>query len=153
MQIAKSCQTEVWGTCSAGNLDYLKSLGVDRALDYRQSSLKGLGKKFDIILDAASNSSFGECAGILAPRGVYVTLLPSLRFISGKLRSIFSARKCAVCIVKPRTADLAKVAGMIDEKVISLALAAEFPIEQLQKALETFAAGGVRGKISIVIEE
>jgi NADPH:quinone reductase-like Zn-dependent oxidoreductase len=48
---------------------------------------------------------------------------------------------------------LAKIAGMIDEKVISVALAAEFPIEQLQKALEAFAAGGVRGKISIVIED
>jgi len=153
VQIAKSYEAEVWGTCSAGNLDYLKSIGVDRALDYRQSALKDLGEKFDIILDAVSNSSFGECAGILAPQGAYVTLLPSLRFISGKLRSIFSTRKCAVCVVQPRTADLAKIAGMIDEKVISIPLAAAFPVDQLQKALEEFAAGGVRGKISIVIED
>ncbi len=153
VQIAKSYEAEICGTCSADNLDYLKSIGVDRALDYRQSSLKDLGEKFDIILDAVSNSSFGECAGILAPHGAYVTLLPSLRFISGKLRSIFSTRKCAVCVVQPRTADLARIAGMIDEKVISIPLAAAFPVDQLQKALEEFAAGGVRGKISIVIED
>lgn len=153
IQIAKSYAAEVWGTCSAGNMDYLKSIGVDRTLDYRRTSLKDLSEKFNIILDAVSNSSFGECAGILALHGAYVTLLPSLRFISGKLRSIFSTRKCAVCVVQPRTADLATVARMIDEKVISVPLAAEFPIDRLQKALETFAAGGVRGKISIVIED
>jgi NADPH:quinone reductase-like Zn-dependent oxidoreductase len=152
VQIAKSYEAEVWGTCSARNLDYLKSIGVDRALDYRQSSLKDPGEKFDIILDAVSNSSFGECAGVLAPHGVYVTLLPSLRFISGKLRSIFSARKCAVCVVQPRTEDLAGIAEMIDEKVISTPLTAAFRIDQLQDALETFAAGGVKGKIGIVIE-
>ncbi|MEJ2166027.1 MAG: NAD(P)-dependent alcohol dehydrogenase [Desulfobacterales bacterium] len=153
VQIAKSYEAEVWGTCSAANLDYLKTIGVDRALDYRPSSLIDLGEKFDIILDAVSNSSFGECAGILAPHGSYVTLLPSLRFISGKMRSLFSTKKCAVCVVQPRTPDLAKIARMIDEKVISAPSAAEFPIDRLQEALETFAAGGVRGKISIVIED
>jgi hypothetical protein len=36
---------------------------------------------------------------------------------------------------------------MIDEKVISSPVAATFPIDQLQKALEKFVAGGVKGKI------
>jgi NADPH:quinone reductase-like Zn-dependent oxidoreductase len=153
VQIAKSYEAEVWGTCRARNLDYLTSIGVDHALDYRQISLKDLDEKFDIILDAVSNSSFGVCAGILAPQGVYITLLPSLRFIAGKLRSIFSARKCAVCVVRPQSPDLAKIAAMINEKVISSPVAATFPIDQLQKALEKFVAGGVKGKIGIVIEE
>ena len=153
VQIAKNCKAEIWGTCSADNLDYLTSIGVDHALDYRQISLKDMNEEFDIILDAVSNSSFGECAGILAPHGVYVTLLPSLRFISGKLRSIFSTRKCAACIVKPRTADLAKIAEMIDEKVLSTKVEEAFPIDDLQKALEKFTAGGVKGKIGILIEE
>ena len=152
VQIAKSYEAEVWGTSSAGNLDFLKSIGADRGLDYRNISLKNLGEKFSIILDAISNSSFGECAGILAPHGVYVTLLPSLRFISGKLRSFFSSKKCAACIVQSRKEDLARIARMIDENVISTQLAAVFPVDDLQKALATFTAGGVKGKIGIVIE-
>ena len=50
-------------------------------------------------------------------------------------------------------ADLAKIAAMIVDKVISTQLAAVFPIDQLQDALETFATGGVKGKIGIVIED
>ena len=152
VQIAKSYEAEVWGTSSAGNLDFLKSIGADRGLDYRNIKLKSLCGKFNIVLDAISNSSFGECSGILAPHGVYVTLLPSLRFISGKLHSFFSGRKCAACIVQSRTEDLATIARMIDEQVISTQLAAVFPVDELQKALATFAAGGVKGKIGIVIE-
>jgi NADPH:quinone reductase-like Zn-dependent oxidoreductase len=153
VQIAKSYEAEVWGTCSALNLDYIKSIGADHALDYKKTALKDLVEKFDIILDAVSNSSFGECSEILASKGVYITLLPSLRLVTGKIRSIFSHRKCALCVVHPKAADLTKIAGLVEEKVISTPVATTFPVVELQKALEKFIAGGVRGKIGITIEE
>ncbi len=153
VQISKSYEAEVWGICSVSNLDYIKSIGADHALDYTKTALKDLTEKFDIILDAVSNSSFVECSGILAPKGVYITLLPSLRFVTGKIRSMFSTRKCALCVVQPKTANLAKIAGMIDEKVISTPVAYTYPIAELQKALEKFIAAGVRGKIGVVVEE
>lgn len=153
VQIAKSYEAEVWGTCSVSNLDYIKSIGADHALDYKKNALKDLAEKFDIILDAVSNSSFGECSGSLFSKGVYITLLPSLKLVTGKIRSIFSTRKCTLCFVRPKTADLAKIARMIEEKVISTPVATTFPIAELQKALEKYIAGGVTGKIGIVIEE
>jgi len=66
---------------------------------------------------------------------------------------MFSARKCALCFVQPKTSDLAKIAKMIDEKVISAPVADTYPISELQKALEKFKAGGVKGKIGVVVEE
>ncbi len=153
VQLCKRYETELWGTCSGRNLDYLKSIGADHALDYQRTSLIDLTEKFDIILDAAANSSYGECTGILAPKGVYITLLPSLRLFTGKIRSIFSARKCALCVVQPKTADLAKIARLIDEKAIATSVAYTYPIAELEKALEKFMVGGLRGKIGVVIEE
>jgi NADPH:quinone reductase-like Zn-dependent oxidoreductase len=153
VQLCKRYETELWGTCSGRNLDYLKSIGADHALDYQRTSLIDLTEKFDIILDAAANSSYGECTGILAPKGVYITLLPSLRLFTGKIRSIFSARKCALCVVQPKTADLAKIARLIDEKAIATSVAYTYPIAELAKALEKFMVGGLRGKIGVVIEE
>ena len=153
VQIAKSYDADVWGICSESNLDYIKSIGADHALDYKKTALKDLAEKFDVILDAVSNSSFGECAAILSPKGVYITLLPSLGLATGKIQSIFSAKKCAMCFGQARTADLAKIAKMIDEKVISAPVAESYPIAELQTALEKFVAGGVRGKIGIVVEK
>lgn len=152
VQIARSFGSEVWGTSSAGNLDFIESIGVSRALDYQQVSLTDLPQKFDIILDAVSNSSISECSGILSPKGIYVTLLPSLSLIIGKIRSVFSAKNCTVCIVQPRAADLAEIARMLDEKVIAAPVAASYPIAELKTALQKYEAGGVRGKIGIEIE-
>ncbi|MCP5103019.1 MAG: zinc-binding dehydrogenase, partial [bacterium] len=92
VQIAKRLEAEVWGTCSSANIDFIKSLGCDHPLDYKKTALENLGQTFDIIFDAVSNSSFGKCSGILAPGGVYITLLPSLGFLTGKIRSLFSLR-------------------------------------------------------------
>jgi NADPH:quinone reductase-like Zn-dependent oxidoreductase len=153
VQIARSFEVEVWGTCSAKNIDYLKSIGVEQALDYRQKSLKDLDETFDIILDAVSKASFNECKRILAPNGTYITLLPSFGYVTGKIQSIFSSRKCAACYVQPRSADLGRLATMIEEKVIKTPVAKVFPVAELQKALEKYIAGGVRGKIGITIEE
>jgi NADPH:quinone reductase-like Zn-dependent oxidoreductase len=153
VQIAKRYGAEVWGTARASNLDFLTSIGSDHALDYRHHPLRDLPIKFDIILDAVSNSYFGDCSGIMTARGVYITLLPSLGLIAGKLRSLFSARKCAACIVQPRTTNLAEIARMLNDRTISANVAAEFPIAELKTALEKYMAGGVRGKIGIVIAE
>ena len=153
VQIARSFKSEVWGTSSAKNLDYIESIGVEHALNYRTVSISYLAEKFDIILDAVSNSSFSECCGNLAPNGAYITLLPSLSLISGKIRSMFSAQKCAVCIVQPKAADLAKIARLLEKKVIAAPVTASYPISDLKIALQQFEAGGVRGKIGVEIEE
>ena len=42
---------------------------------------------------------------------------------------------------------------MIEEKLILPPVATTFPIVELQKALEKFITGGVKGKIGIVIDE
>ena len=152
VQIAKSFGTEVWGISSAKNLEFIKSIGVDQAVDYQENSLSDLSEKFDIILDAASNASFSECSAILASKGIYITLLPSLSLITGKIRSIFSSRKCAVCIVQPREADLAQIAGLLEKKTITAPVAATYPVAELKNALRQFKAGGVRGKIGIEVD-
>jgi hypothetical protein len=88
----------------------------------------------------------------LASNGVYITLLPSLKFVAGKIQSLFSNKKCAACHVQPTTADLARLAILIEEKAVTAPVVATFPVADLQKALENLNAGGVRGKIGIVIE-
>lgn len=153
VQIAKSIGAEVWGTCSAANIEYITSIGCDHALDYEKTALEDLEEKFNIVFDAASNSSFGKCSGILAPKGVYITLLPSFGFLTGKIRSMFSTKKCSVCIVKSKTADLSEIAWMMEEKLIASPIAATYPLAELKKALEQFTSGGVRGKIGIVVHD
>jgi len=151
-QLAKHFKAEAWGICSAGNIEYIKSLGYQHPVDYRKTSLRDLTDKFDIILDAVSNSSYGECYPLLAPNGTYITLLPSFSFFIDKIRSLFSSKKCAAVIVQPKSETLSKIADLLQKGEMSSVIAETYPLEQLQQALEKFSKKSVRGKISIRID-
>ena len=73
------------GTASGAKVDFVKDLGAARVIDYSSGPLASVGEKFDVVLDAASKSSFQEVRSILEPGGTYVTLLPSLGFLAGIL--------------------------------------------------------------------
>ncbi len=153
LQMAKSYHAEVWGSCSESNSEYVKSMGADHCLDYKKTNIYDLNQKFDIVFDVVSNSSFGKCSGILASKGVFITLLPTVDFVNGKIQSLFSSKRCTFFGVKPTTVDLIKIARMIDDEVISTPVTLTYPIAELQKALEKITLGGVQGKIGIVIED
>jgi NADPH:quinone reductase-like Zn-dependent oxidoreductase len=118
IQIARSRGAESWGFCSAASRDHVASLGGDHVLDYRATALGDLDQKFDIILDAVANASFIQCTRLLAPEGVYITTLPSLSMVLGKIQALFSARRCEFVTVASVARDLAKIAGWIDDKTL-----------------------------------
>jgi NADPH:quinone reductase-like Zn-dependent oxidoreductase len=69
VQIASQLGAEVWGTASTAKADFVKSLGAARVIDYKTTPLANIDGKFDVVLDAASRSSFGEVSSILQPGG------------------------------------------------------------------------------------
>lgn len=151
VQIAKYFGATVWGTCSDASMEFVKSIGAHQVLDYKKIKLADIDESFDIILDAVSNSSYGECSGIMAPKGVYVTLLPSLGFLTGKIRSLFSSKQCSACIVKPVQGDLSQIAELLESKDISSPVAEAYPLEKLKEAMKRLKSGGVKGKIAVTI--
>lgn len=53
-QLAKEVfgASKVAATASTGKLDFLKSLGVDLAIDYTKEKFEDLPEKFDVVYDA-----------------------------------------------------------------------------------------------------
>lgn len=53
-QIAKHVfgASKVAATSSTGKLEFLKSLGVDLAIDYTKENIEDLPEKFDVVYDA-----------------------------------------------------------------------------------------------------
>lgn len=52
VQLAKFFETEVTGVCSSSNVEMVKSLGVDKFLDFLNKNFFEVGEKYDIIIDA-----------------------------------------------------------------------------------------------------
>ena len=72
VQIAKSFGAEVTGVCSTRNVDLIRSIGADRAIDYTQEDFTRGGDRYDLILDCVGNHSLSACRRALNSKGVYI---------------------------------------------------------------------------------
>ncbi len=93
VQIAKHIGATVIGTASAGKHDYLKSIGVDHCIDYRNEDFeervreitKGAG--VELICDAVGGESFKKGFRVLAPTG-RLGMFGMSTTVTGKRRSL-----------------------------------------------------------------
>jgi NADPH:quinone reductase-like Zn-dependent oxidoreductase len=153
VRIAKNLGAEVWATCSSRNFEYVKSLGADQVIDYKTVNLKKLSEKFDVFLDVAARTSFGEINSLLSSNGTYVSLLPmSPIFLWGKLRSFLSSKNCRGVIVKPKNSDLSLLSKWMTEDKLNISVDTSFSLTDAINALQKFESGGINGKIAVLIE-
>jgi len=73
IQLAKYYGAEVTGVCSARNLELVRSLGADKAIDYTKEDFTKSGKTYDVVFDAVAKTSRSRCKGILKNNGVFLT--------------------------------------------------------------------------------
>ena len=148
VQIAKVYGARVTAVCSAGNADLVRSLGADRLLDHRQQDFTKEGETYDIIFDAVSKRSFGECKRALTRRGVYVNTLPGASiFWSIFLTSVLPGRKAATMMVDQRAVDVAWLCDQIGAGKIKVVRDTVYTLDHVREALAHSETGTAKGKI------
>jgi NADPH:quinone reductase-like Zn-dependent oxidoreductase len=75
VQIAHELGAYVVGVCSAANVDFVRSLGADAAIDYAREDFTQRGDRFDVVFDAAGASSFRAARRVLTDTGRYINTL------------------------------------------------------------------------------
>jgi NADPH:quinone reductase-like Zn-dependent oxidoreductase len=112
-QIAKRYGAEVWGTASAAKHDAIREMGVDHAVDYRQSGWEDGLPSFDVILDPLGGRNWKTSYGLLRAGGRAVNYGASSVVDDGK-RSFRGLLKAAV--FSPRRSPLKQ---MWDSKCVA----------------------------------
>ncbi|HMQ78761.1 MAG TPA: NAD(P)-dependent alcohol dehydrogenase [Ignavibacteria bacterium] len=75
VQIAKYLGAEVTGVCSTSNLEMVKSLGVEKAIDYTKEDFTEQEDKYDVIFDAVGKIKFSKRKKSLKKTGIYLSAL------------------------------------------------------------------------------
>jgi 2-desacetyl-2-hydroxyethyl bacteriochlorophyllide A dehydrogenase len=152
VQIAKAFGTDVTGVCSTKNLDFVKSLGADRAIDYTAEDFTKDVASYDIIFDAVGKSSFSKCQGILRANGIYVTTLPSPdTLLQGILTAFTPGKKAKLVFAQANGQDLAYLKDLIEAEKVRPILARTYLLSEVAAAHRESEGGHVAGKLAISI--
>ncbi|MBE9198727.1 MULTISPECIES: NAD(P)-dependent alcohol dehydrogenase [unclassified Nodularia (in: cyanobacteria)] len=152
VQIAKALGTEVTGVCSTKNLDFVKSLGADRVIDYTQQDFTEGSGQYDIIFDAVGKRSLSDCKGVLKPNGIYISTLPTPEvLLQTVFTAFFTGQKAKFVIESPNTQDLVYLKKLIESGKMRTVIDRTFPLAELGMAHSYSQSERTVGKIAIAI--
>lgn len=157
VQIAKAEGAVVTGVCRTDNIELVKSLGADRAIDYRKEDFAQLPDKYDILFDVVGKRTFFGIRKRLALSGRYITTLPDkpsdiLSFFLVPFLSLFGyGKKSAFISVKPSASDLDSLALLIKKGGLRPLIDRVYSLREITEAHAYSETGHARGKIVIKI--
>jgi NADPH:quinone reductase-like Zn-dependent oxidoreductase len=158
VQLAKYYGAEVTGVCSTANLEWVKSLGANRVIDYTQEDFTKNGKTYDIIFDTVNKRSFTECKGSLAERGVFLTpgIMPGNMLhvlwtsVAGGKKARFAAT--GLRPARKKAKDLVCLKELIEMGQLKAVIDQYYPLEQIVDAHKYVEKGHKKGNVVINVD-
>jgi len=153
VQIAKYFGAEVTGVCSTPRLEFVKSLGADKVIDYTKENFTQSGETYDLIFDILGKSSFSCCKSSLKQNGRYLLASFKMKQLFQMLWTSIIGNKRVICAIAPgSTADLISVKELIEAGKIKSIIDRRFPLEQTAEAHMYIEQGLKKGNVVITLE-
>lgn len=147
VQLARAKGAVVYGTASAKNADFVRSLGVDEFIDYQTTRFEDVVKDADVVFDTIGDETQERSFKVLKRGGVLVSAVsePPQQFCEEH------GVKGAMVLVQPNSAQLAEINALIEEGKVKPAIADVLPLKDARNAHELSQSGRTRGKIILTI--
>ena len=152
LQLARAAGAHVTAVDNDRKIAWLRSLGADEVIDYRQQDFTETGERWDRILDMVATRGPGEISRALSDGGVYQALggrVPTLLSLAlgGRLRT--GTQSIGMLLVPSGRALTERVARLAVDGRITPHLEAVLPLSSVPQVLSRTGGGDVRGKIVI----
>ncbi len=90
---------EVTGVCSTDGMEYVKSLGAAKVIDYKKEDFTKNGETYDLILDILGKGSFSKYKASLKQNGIYLPVSFKTAKLLQMLRTSISGDKKVICVL------------------------------------------------------
>jgi NADPH:quinone reductase-like Zn-dependent oxidoreductase len=153
VQLAKYFGAEVTGVCSGSNLDLVRSLGADVAVDYTKENFAARGETYDVIFVAVDKGSFPDCMKALRTGGIYLNATTPVRTPRMRWAALTSGKKIVTGEHPAEKAeDLVFLKGLIEEGALRSAIDRRYPLEQMVEANRYVDQGHKKGNVVITVD-
>lgn len=148
VQFAKALGAWVATTCRGSNLDYVKSLGADLAIDYGAEDFTARLSGLDLVFDTVGGEIHRRSQAVLRPGGrlVYISAAP---LPPGEPRPGITVQRADIRGKRPL---FERLAALVDAGAITPQVTTVLPLADAAKAYELSRAGNGRGKIVLAAE-
>lgn len=145
VQFAHIRGARVITTVSAQDMDFVRRLGADQAIDYEATRFEKEARDVDVVFDAVGGETLERSWGVLEPGGRMITIA------SGGEGSDDQRTKDAFFIVEPNQKELAAIAGQLDAGRLKAFVKTTFPLSDASSAYsEDAGRRGGHGKVVVV---
>ncbi|HYL55647.1 MAG TPA: NADP-dependent oxidoreductase [Gemmatimonadales bacterium] len=171
IQLARHLGATVFTTVGHRNVELVKRLGADRAIDYRSTRFEDVAKDCDVVLDSAGGATLVRCFECVKPGGVVVSIgsTPSAAFarswglnpIIVLAISVMSRKATAAArahnarfeylFMRADGEQLREITRLAESGAIKPLVDKTFPLEQVRDALAYSESGRATGKVVIKV--
>lgn len=171
IQLAKHLGAIVATTVSAANLDLVKRLGADIAIDYRKDDFETILKDYDVALNSLSGETLEKSLRVLKPGGRLISisgppdpdyaseigasriLRLAMRVLSYRIRRKARRRhvRYSFLFVRSSGDQLREISSLIDSGIIRPVVDRVFPFESTKEAMAYVETGRAKGKVVVKV--
>nr|WP_317891862.1 NADP-dependent oxidoreductase [uncultured Sphingomonas sp.] len=144
VQFAKAKGATVFATAGTDDVDYVRSIGADTAIDYKNQRFEDVATDIDLVLDLVGGETQTRSFAVLRDGGTLVSTLDVAEPDKGRDRNIRVPERW---LAQVNTKQLGEIAALIDAGKVKVEVAAVFPVEDASSAYDRLENGHVRGKI------
>ena len=143
VQFAKAKGAHVLTTVSGQDLDLVRGLGADQAIDYKAQRFEEVARDIDLVLDLIAGETQRRSWPVLKPGGALISTLQRPDDATAQQHRVRATNYMA----HPDAEQLAEVGRLIDQGKVRVHVDRVFPLAEVQQAQRHLENEHVRGKV------
>jgi NADPH:quinone reductase-like Zn-dependent oxidoreductase len=172
IQLAKHLGAFVATTTSTSNVDWVKALGADVVIDYKNQQFETVLRDFDVVLHSLGNDALEKSLKILKPGGQLISISgPPTPDFANKQRLSWPL-KTVICLLshgirtkakrhgihysfvfmKASGVQLSEISSLIEAGTIKPVVDRVFPLDSTADALAYVETGRAKGKVIVKVQ-
>ena len=153
VQLAKYFGADVTGVCSGANIELVKSLGADRAIDYTKEDFTANGQTYDIIADPVGTAPFSRVKNSLTADGRLLQILAGLPdILIAPMISMTGSKKVIAGPAAERVEDVRLLAKLAASGAFKPSIDRSYPFDRIVEAHRYVDTGRKKGNVVVTLE-